>query len=129
MSEFISTLEAIEGPVGVLIGVLGAKVFQREKAKRELELSVCEEARTEADAASILTSTAMSLLAPLQDHVDRLDKRIAALERENRETQTVLRVAVSYIRALRTWINVNVPTLSPPDLPDAIRPYHDREAS
>jgi chromosome segregation ATPase len=73
----IIVLAAVVGPlIAGLFGYAGAK-FSRRKDR--------------ADAASVITSTALSLLAPLHSDIAKLSGRVSTLENEN--TRLVNRIA------------------------------------
>ena len=109
----VELLGAVEGPVGVLIGVVGTKMAHRGRERRD-------GAKVEAEATQIVVASALSIIEPLQAQIDRLDRRVKALEVENNSTRAVLRVAVAYIRSLRQWIWAHMPDLNPPDPPPSL---------
>ena len=108
----------------MLVGIAGTKVFQRAKERRELRLSEAHEAKIDAEAAQIIANTAVALVQPLQEQISKLDGRVKTLERENLATKSTLRLAIDYIRALRSWIFQHVPDKTPPVPPDALCIQH-----
>jgi len=107
-----------------MAGIIGTKIFQHGREKRELRLSDAHEAKMDAEAAQILANTAVALVQPLQEHLSKLDARVKTLERENQSTKSTLRLAIDYIRALRSWIFQHVPDKTPPVPPDALCIQH-----
>lgn len=105
-----------------VIGSVGTKFIDgwinritNRKASQKIE---AETGKFDADAAQVIASTAMALLAPLQGEVADLRTRIQKLEGENVATTGKLRRAINYIRELRVWVAQNVtPECPPPPMP------------
>lgn len=103
MSALLEWAKALEAPGGVLAGIFGTKVFGLAKERRDLRLAASQEMKIDADAAEVLTKIAVSLVAPLE-------ARISKLERENS-------AAFDYIRTLLAWIRGRLPGETPPQPP------------
>lgn len=84
MSAWLEWVKAFEGPGGVLVGVLGTKLFDRAKDKQSVELSEAQETNLDAQSAKTFAEAAAILVAPLRLEIADLRVRLDGLERENR---------------------------------------------
>ena len=91
-------------------GVLGSlitKGFDWRLRKTEV---AAESPKIDAEAAQIIASTAVTLVAPLQSQIEALTGRVGHLEAQ-------YATAVGYIRSLRSWIFTHIPDETPPPPP------------
>lgn len=120
MSQVLQWVTALAGPVGVLLGVAGKGWFDRTFTVASTNKIVAEDTKIDSEAAQIIANTAVSLVAPLKTQIEELTSRVEALETENTETKTRLQLAISYIRSLRSWIQVHIPDRTPPAPPTGL---------
>lgn len=112
--------QTLSGPVGVLAGIVGTKMFDRRLDRQKARLSEAEETKLDAEAARIIADTAVTLVAPLQAQITQLTTRVENLEAEDKVKTAKLDAAVRYIRELLGWIAVHIPHKQPPSAPDEL---------
>lgn len=100
-----------------VVGSVVTKAFDRQVTKATARKTEAEETKIDADAASVLAQTAVTLVAPLQTQIDGLTIRVRTLEAENTATKSKLQLAIDHIRELRHWIGTHIPDKSPPQPP------------
>lgn len=105
MSAWLEALKGAEAPLGIIVGAFGKGLFDR---------------KVKADAANVVTQSAVLLLGPLNERIDDLTKRVASLEAEDVKTKSALRTAIDYINQLRSWIAQHVPGKTPPSPPSTL---------
>lgn len=105
------------GVGGVLLTKASDWVISRATSKKVAQRLEAEAGKFDAEAVQAITSAAVALVAPLQAEVTKLTERVVALEDENKKTKTLLQLAIEYIRALRLWIDTQIPDKSPPQPP------------
>lgn len=120
MSSMLDWAIAAGGPAGVLLGVVGTKVFDWRVTKKVAHKVGSEAKKFDADAAQVIATTAVTLITPLQEQITKLVVRVETLEIENTQTKTRLQLAIDHIRALRTWIRDHIPDRTPPDAPSEL---------
>lgn len=104
-------------------GVVGAGVtgmLNRRKTKADASKSNAEAGQIDADAARIIADTAVVLVAPLRTQVESLTARVNVLESENRNTKTLLSIALAHIEELHEWIKTHMPAAIPPSRPSSL---------
>lgn len=106
MSGSLDWVGTLSGPVGVALGAWGKGWWERRRSPVEEGRIDAEATKIDAEAAKVFTEIAVSLVAPLE-------ARIAKLERENS-------AAFAYIRTLLAWISTHVPGKTPPAPPAAL---------
>lgn len=116
----IQLITAIFGPLGVVMGAVGVKWLDRHKAASEISKMGYESDKMDAEAAQIISQTAVALVAPLQAQITQLAARVDHLEKENVMTLSKLQIAINHIRDLRSWISEHMPTKQPPSIPPSL---------
>ncbi|CAM4098040.1 hypothetical protein NONI108955_08835 [Nocardia ninae] len=114
-------LETVATVIGS--GTAGAGVtawFNRRQVKAAAGKTEAEGGMVDAEAARIIADTAVVLVAPLRSQVEALTSRVAVLESENRNTKSLLKIALDHIEELHEWIRDNVPGRRPPRRPTAL---------
>ena len=115
------------GPAGLVFGAGAKGFFDRAVRKATVRKSDAESRRTdaeaskiEADTTQIIVTAATTLVAPLQLELQELRLRIERLEDEDKKNKSTIRLAIDYIRALRSWIFAHVPEKEPPLPPNSL---------
>jgi len=118
MSTALEWVDTLSGPTGIVMGIVGTKLFERTRSRQEIRVSKASETKIDAEAAKIIAETAMTLVAPLQAQVSDLLVRVGHLEVENTVTKSKLQLAIDHIRELLIFIKNHVPDKTPPTAPD-----------
>lgn len=111
MSQTLEVIGIIAG--SGTAGVLVTKLFDRRKTSAESNM-------IDAEAAQVIASTAVTLVAPLQSEIDKLTVRVGTLETENTTTKTLLGVAIDHIHDLHRWIDEHLPGKQRPQPPPTL---------
>lgn len=117
-SDLLLAAVAVVGPV---LGVTVAKFFEwrvdKKTEKQVAKRAESDAGKVDADAAQVIATTAVTLIAPLQAEIADLRLRMDVLEEENKATKTRLQLAIDYIRELLVFIRNHNPDKTPPTPP------------
>lgn len=110
--------------LGAVLGVVAKGWFDRKvtsatavQVEADAGKVQSEGGKFDAEAASVIAATTVTLLVPLQREVAELRGRIDALEDENVRAKGKVRRAVSYIKELLAYIADHCPDGCPPPAP------------
>lgn len=77
--------------------------------------------KTRADAAAVVTDSAVDLLKPLRDEIREIRSRLTAVEEQLRAEERRSWAAIGYIRKLIDSHRQHAPDVPLPDVPDPLR--------
>lgn len=115
--SFLEWADSLQTPLGVALGVIGTKLFDRRKDNATVDKTASEQSKLDAEAIKIIVDAAVALVAPTKKEMEELRRRVEALEIENASTKSKLSSASEYIRRLHSWIREHLPLKTPPSPP------------